>query len=223
MKLRTPSPALVISIVALCVALGGSAYAATQITSKQIKNGTIQNVDIKKGTIQSSSLSKGVQNVLSKKSSNSGASLSGSSVGGAGGVGQAYEAIRKAGPENQPANTIVTAATLTVPAGAYVVTANTIMTAFTGTTNPLEALFGTNGSLTGSCTLDAGGVTQQSLQTIAVNDRQTPATLGMQLTRTVGAPMDVKLNCSATISWRLSETSIIATRVGGITLSEVKG
>jgi hypothetical protein len=221
MKLRTPSPALVISIVALCVALGGSAYAATQITSKQIKNGTIQNVDIKKGAIQSTSLSKGVQNVLSKKTGNSGASLGGSSV--AGGVGQAYEAIRKAGPENQPANTIVTTATLTVPAGAYVITANTIMTAFTGTTNPLEALFGTNGSLTGSCTLDAGGVTQQSLQTIAVNDRQTPATLGMQLTRTVAAPMEIRLNCSATISWRLSETSIIATRVGGIALSEVTG
>jgi hypothetical protein len=221
MKLRTPSPALVISIVALCVALGGSAYAATQITSKQIKNGTIQNVDIKKGSIRSTSLSKGVQNVLSKKTGNSGASLGGSSV--AGGVGQAYEAIRKAGPENQPANTIVTTATLTVPAGAYVITANTIMTAFTGTTNPLEALFGTNGSLTGSCTLDAGGVTQQSLQTIAVNDRQTPATLGMQLTRTVAAPMEIRLNCSATISWRLSETSIIATRVGGIALSEVTG
>jgi hypothetical protein len=216
MKIRTPSPALVISIIALCVALGGSAYAATVITSKQIRNGTIQNVDIKSGTIQSSKLSKGLQNVLSK---NSGASNTASSVG----AGQAFEAIRKAGPENVPANTIVTVATLTVPAGAYVVTSNAVMTAFTGTTNPLEALFGSNGSLTGSCTLDAGGVTQQSLQTIVVNDRQTPATLGMQLTRTVGAPMDVKLNCSATIPWRMSETSVIATRVGGITLTEVTG
>jgi hypothetical protein len=220
MKLRTPSPALVISIVSLCVALGGSAYAATVITSSQIKNGTIQNVDIKKGTIQSNRLSSGLQNVLSKKTGNSGASVSGSSVGGA---GTAYEAIRKSGPENQPANTIVTAGTLTVPAGAYVVAANTVMTAFTGTTNPLEALFGSNGSLTGTCTLDAGGVTQLSMQTIAVNDRQTPATLGMQLTRTVGAPMDIKLNCSATIPWRLSETSIIATKVGSISLTDVKG
>lgn len=218
MKLRTPSPALVISIVALCVALGGSAYAATVITSKQIKNETIQNVDIKKGTIQSTRLSSGLQKILGKKSGTSG--TSGASVGGS---RTALEAIRKAGPENQPANTIVTAATLTVPPGAYVITANTVMTAFTGTTNPLEALFGSNGSLTGTCTLDAAGVTQTSLQTIAVNDRQTPATLGMQLTRTVGAPSDVKLNCSATIPWRLSETSIIATRVDGITLTEVTG
>lgn len=214
MKLRTPSPALVISIISLSVALGGSAYAATQITSKNIKNRTIQNIDVKKGTLQSSSFSKGVQNLLAK---NGGASTAES-------TGRiAYEAVRKAGPENVPANTIVTAATLTVPAGAYVITANTVMTAFTGTTNPLEALLGTNGSLTGTCTLDAGGVMDTSLQTIAVNDRQTPATLGMQETRTVSAPMDIKLNCSATIPWRLSETSIIATKVDSITLTTPTG
>jgi hypothetical protein len=218
MKLRTPSPALVISIVALCVALGGSAYAATQITSKNIKNGTIQGVDIKNGTIQSGKLSKGLQNAVSK---NSGASNGASSL--ASGLGQAYEAVRKAGPENVPANTIVTVETLTVPAGAYVITANTIMTAFTGTTNPLEALFGTNGSLTGTCTLDAGGVAANALQTIVVDNRQTPATLGMQETRTVGAPMDIKLNCSATIPWRSSESSIIATKVGAITLTQPTG
>jgi hypothetical protein len=218
MKLRTPSPALVISIVALCAALGGSAYAASQITSKNIKNGTIQNADIKNGTIQSGKLSKGLQNALSK---NSGASTSASSVAGAG--GQAYEAVRKAGPENVPANTIVTVETMTVPAGAYVITANTIMTAFTGTSNPLESLFGTNGSLTGTCTLDAGGVAANALQTIVIDNRQTPATLGMQETRTTGAPMDVKLNCSATIPWRASESSIIATKVAAITLTQPTG
>src|SRR3978361_1411351 len=101
MKLRPPSPALVISIVALCVALGGSAYAATVITSKQIKNGTIQNVDIKKGAIQSTSLSSGVQKILSK---NGASSNGGSSVGGGGGGRGAYEAGCKAGPEHQPAN-----------------------------------------------------------------------------------------------------------------------
>ncbi len=214
MKLRTPSPALVISIISLCVALGGSAYAATQITSKNIKNRTIQNIDVKQGTLQSSSFSKGVQNLLAKN----GASTPAASTGRI-----AYEAVRKAGPENVPANIIVTVATLTVPAGAYAITANTVMTAFTGTTNPLEALLGTNGSLTGTCTLNAAGVGATSLQTIVVNDRQTPATLGMQETRTVDAPMDVKLDCSATIPWRVSETSIIATKVDSITLTQPTG
>jgi hypothetical protein len=214
MKLRTPSPALVISIVSLCVALGGSAYAATVITSKQIKNGTIQNIDVKKGTLQSSSFSSGVQNLLKSKT-NSASSTTTGKVG--------YEAVRKAGPENVPANQIVTVATLTVPAGAYVITANTVMTAFTGSSNILESLFGTNGSLTGTCTLDAAGVTDTSLQTIVVDNRQTPATLGMQETRTVGAPADFKLNCSATIPWRLSETSIIASKQDSVTVAEVTG
>lgn len=218
MKLRTPSPALAVSIIALGVALGGSAYAATQITSKDIRNGTIQNADIKKGTIQTNRLSSGVQRILK-----GGAGLGGSSVGGSSTGRVGYEAIRKSGPENQPANQVITVATLTVPAGAYVIAANTIMTAFTGTTNPIEALFGTNGSQSGTCTLDAGGVDAKALQTIVVNDRQTPATLGMQLTRTVSAPMDIKLQCGAGVPWRVSETSIIATKVDSLTLNEVTG
>ena len=42
-KLRAnrPSPALVISVIALFVALGGSAYAAKKIGSKEIKNNAI--------------------------------------------------------------------------------------------------------------------------------------------------------------------------------------
>jgi len=43
-----PSAPLVIAAVALVVAMGGSAAAASFITSKQIKNGTIQLVDISK-------------------------------------------------------------------------------------------------------------------------------------------------------------------------------
>jgi hypothetical protein len=218
MKLRTPSPALVISIIALCVALAGTGYAATVITSRDIRNGTIQNADIKKGTIQSTRLSGGLQKILKRGSSLGGSSVGGSSTGRVG-----YEAIRKAGPENQPSGPVTRVATLTVPAGAYVITANTVMTAFTGTTNPLEALLGTNGSQAGTCTLDAGGVTATAFQTIVVNDRQTPATLGMQLTRTLGAPTDITLSCAAAVPWRLSETSVIATKVDSLTLNEVTG
>jgi hypothetical protein len=130
MKFRKPSPALAISIIALCVALGGSAYAATVITSKEIRNGTIQNVDIKKGTIQSTRLSSGLQKILKKGPSLGGSSVSGSSAGTV-----ATEAIRKSGPENQPPGQLITVATMTIPPGAYVITANTVMTAFTGTSS----------------------------------------------------------------------------------------
>jgi len=209
MKLRRPSPALVISIAALAAASGGSAVAATMITTKQIRNGTIQNIDIKSNTITSGKLSKGVQRLLARKPvANAGANP----------VAKiAYEKVRRAGPENQPANQLLQVTSLKVPAGPYVVTANTIMTAFTGSTNPLEALLGANGSQGGTCTLDAGGVTSSSLQTIVINDRQTPATLGMQLTRTLPGETDITLKCAAGIPWRASESSIIATRVDSIT------
>ena len=210
MKLRRPSPAFVISIVALVAACAGSAVAATVITSKQIKNGTIQNADIKAGTITSSKLTKGVQNILNRKPAAAPASRI------------AYEQVRKAGPENQPANVLSRVTSLKVPAGAYVVTANTIMTAFTNTTNPLEALFNTNSSVGGACVLDMGGVSAAALQTIAINDRQTPSTLGMQLTRTVGAETEIVLKCNGGLPWRASESSIIATRVDSITLTQEK-
>src|SRR4051794_31190074 len=103
MKLRTPSPALVISIIALCVALGGSAYAATQITSKDTRNGTILNPDNKKGTIQPPRLSSGLQTLIKKRSA--------SPAGAAATV--STEAIRKTGPENQPPGQFVTVASMT--------------------------------------------------------------------------------------------------------------
>lgn len=40
---RRPTPAMAVSVVALCLTMGGSAVAASSlITSKQIKDGTIQ-------------------------------------------------------------------------------------------------------------------------------------------------------------------------------------
>ena len=51
MKLRMPSPALAVALLALVVALSGSAVAASLITGSQIKNGTIQLNDLSKKAI----------------------------------------------------------------------------------------------------------------------------------------------------------------------------
>jgi hypothetical protein len=48
---RRPSPSLVISVLALFVALGGSAYAASKIGTKNIKNNAITAAKIKKNAI----------------------------------------------------------------------------------------------------------------------------------------------------------------------------
>ena len=75
-----------------------------------------------------------------------------------------------------------------------------------------------NGSIGGTCILDMGGVEASSLNTIAIINRQTPATFGMQLTRTVAAPTEIVLKCAAAnVPWRASESSIIATKVDSIT------
>jgi hypothetical protein len=55
---RKPSPALVISIIALFVALGGSAYAASKIGTKDIKANAITSAKIKKNAITSAKIKK---------------------------------------------------------------------------------------------------------------------------------------------------------------------
>lgn len=47
---RRPSPALVISLIALFVAMGGSAYALV-ITGGDVKNGSLTGVDLRKNTL----------------------------------------------------------------------------------------------------------------------------------------------------------------------------
>ena len=217
MKLRRPSPALVISLVALVVACTGTAVAATIIssssqikngvvTSGDVKNGSLRGVDVKKSTITESKLSAGVVKKLG---------------GGApaGGDTTAYEAVRKAGPEGQPADVVVKVATLTVPAGAYTVAAKTVMTALPGPQDPVSALVQANGAIGGRCKLEAAGSGDESLANVVITGRQTPATLSMQLTRTVGAQSDFTLECSAGLPFRLSETSIIAQRASNVVLT----
>lgn len=47
MRLRKPTPSMVVALTALTVAFGGTAYAAVKITSSDIKNGSILSRDIK--------------------------------------------------------------------------------------------------------------------------------------------------------------------------------
>jgi hypothetical protein len=51
-----PSPALAVALLALFVALGGSAYAALVVTGKNVKNGSLTGVDFKKRSLHGSKL-----------------------------------------------------------------------------------------------------------------------------------------------------------------------
>ncbi|HEU4702119.1 MAG TPA: hypothetical protein VFS37_06510 [Conexibacter sp.] len=50
-RVRRPSPGLVIAVVALVLALGGGAYAAATITGADIRNGSITGKDVKNGSL----------------------------------------------------------------------------------------------------------------------------------------------------------------------------
>ena len=58
------TPGVALGIIAICIAMSGSAVAGSLITSAKIKDGTIQNKDIKKGTIALNRLSKGTQKAI---------------------------------------------------------------------------------------------------------------------------------------------------------------
>jgi hypothetical protein len=57
-KPKMPSPAMIVALLALCVALGGSAYAASKINGNNIRNGTISGKKLKNRTITSSKISR---------------------------------------------------------------------------------------------------------------------------------------------------------------------
>jgi hypothetical protein len=64
MQGRRISPSLVISVVALFVALGGTSYAALTITGKNVKNSSLTGADIKNSSLTSSDVKDG--SLLSK-------------------------------------------------------------------------------------------------------------------------------------------------------------
>jgi hypothetical protein len=55
-RVPRPSPALVVAIVALFMALGGTSYAALKITGKNVENSTLSGVDIKNKSLEEKEL-----------------------------------------------------------------------------------------------------------------------------------------------------------------------
>jgi hypothetical protein len=50
--MRRPTPSILVSSAALVVALGGTGYAAAQITGQDIKNGTVKSADVANGSLK---------------------------------------------------------------------------------------------------------------------------------------------------------------------------
>jgi hypothetical protein len=59
LRLTRPQPALVVSLLALFVALGGTSYAAITVTGANVKNGSLTGPDIKNGSLRGADVRNG--------------------------------------------------------------------------------------------------------------------------------------------------------------------
>jgi hypothetical protein len=206
-----PSPALVVAVVALIVALSGTAVAAKFIISNsgQVKDGALTGQDLRAGTVTKSRLSSGVQSLLK-----------GGPTAKAAGT-QAIEAHRIKGPD-VPQGGSAPVLDLELQPGTYAVFAKAIVESIINDRGLLDTLFKDPKTVGGTCTLEVGGTGDYAIEPIVSPGSGNPATLNMQLTRTLDAPTKATLSCSADpkLHWRASDASIIALQVAGTTRTE---
>src|SRR3954454_1064271 len=148
MKPHRPSPALIVAIVALIVALGGTAVATQRLlitSSRQIKNGVISGKDLRSGTLTGRQLSHHLLETI----------VAGGTAPAAASTG-ASEAHRATGPE-LPQGGEATVATLDLQPGVYAVLAKTDLTP--NISQDLLQTLSNDSSKTvaGTCTLDVQG------------------------------------------------------------------
>ena len=86
-RFSRPSPALVISLIALFVALGGTGYAALKVTGKNVKNRSLTGKDVKKNSlrgteIRESKLGKVPRAAIADSAANAGNAGNAAALGG---------------------------------------------------------------------------------------------------------------------------------------------
>ena len=222
---RRPSPATVISLLALVFSMAGTATAARVLitSSAQVKNGAITGADIKDANVAGRDLKNDA--VTGEKVRNG--SLDADDFTGAARTAlqaaetQALEVFRKAGPENQPKAELKRVATLVnVPPGTYAIFGKTVIT-------PNEAqdgFFGQSATISGHCVLDAGGDKDEARALLGTPGALAHGVINAQITRSFGSAGNISLDCEVVeTTWRASDTSIIAVRVGKAPRSPVEG
>lgn len=226
MQISRPSPSLIVSITALVVATAGTATAATALISNSsqvkagsingsdVRNSSLTGVDIKNGSIKAGDLAASLRG---------GGAIKGQSVGAAAQGVTAQEAVRRSGPENVPAGGAVITRLAQLQPGTYFVTAKTTITGVAGDLG-LGELLRPNKTAGAECTLDIGGDVDKGRQAVATPGSETPATINVQMTRTIATPTDAILSCSVTnVPWRASDSSIVALKLASSTRVDAAG
>lgn len=230
MKVRLPSPAMVVSLVALVVATSGTAIAArilitsssqvknNTLTGADVKNGSLTGIDVRNGSIKGPDLAPGtvaapqlradVRSALSRPAATS-----------------ATEVVRAKGPVVSAGNGgSATVATLKgLAAGSYFISAKVVLASASPEQKGLLDVVLNSETNSVKCTLDAGGNADEAMGTIITPGSKSPANLHLQLTRTIASPADVVLRCESSVPWSAGGTSIVAVALGSSTRSEVAG
>ncbi len=217
MKISRPSPALIVSIIAVVIACAGTATAASVLikNSSQIRAGAVNGGDIRNRSITSSDLANGAV-----KSAN----LAGSVRSALAGSGlQATEVSRRSGPATtSPGNHQIATMSQLAP-GTYAIFAKTTITPDITSLGLGELLRGPSRTVNAECILEAGGDEDHGRQTVASPYSVSPSTVNVQMTRSLDKPTDVKISCSVNdYKWTASDTSIIALKLSGSSRSDVQ-
>ncbi|MDQ5893801.1 MAG: hypothetical protein QG596_62 [Actinomycetota bacterium] len=170
-------PATVIAILALFVAVGGTATAASGlINGKNIKNNTVTGKKLKNKTITKNKLAPKTIKALKGQKGAQGPQGNQGDPGADGVVSPLYT---DSGSVNVPADTELGITTLNVPAGRYIVTANVSIT--TNATNSVSCGVSANnsgGENSSTYDNDGGGRTTIPVQFVTENANVTAITLG---------------------------------------------
>jgi hypothetical protein len=223
--MRRPSPALVVSIVALVMATAGTAAAAKVLitSSSQIKKGAVNGGDIADGSVSNRDLKK---EAVDAPAIRAGAVTTDKLAAG---IRQAvsdaelsaFESFRKAGPESQEAAKLARVMTLrNLPPGVYALFAKTVLTLESND----AGLLGEGRSASGHCVLDASGDRDESRALLGSPGSGSPGHLQLQITRTFSTTSEVTLDCEAGPGpWRASDSSIVALKVAKAPRTPVDG
>lgn len=224
-RLGVPSPSMVVSVIALIVALGGTATAASVLirSSSQIKNGAVTGADLRNGTVRSSDLrDRGVLGRDLRDGEITVRHLDGplrETLAAA--TTSAREAFRKTGPESVEGNTSARVITMDgLEAGVYAIFAKVAVTVARSDDGILAA----GESSYGHCVLNAAGDTDEARTLVGGASANSPGHMSMQITRTLGSPGTVTVDCDAgPTRWRASDSSVIAIRLGPAQRTPVSG
>lgn len=208
MRIRPPSPALVVALLALVAAMGGSAIAASFITSAQIKDGSVQAKDLSAKARASLRGKPGARGLIGPAGPAGPAGQAGSA--GARGPSEVFEFTHRTAIALPNTATPLSAP---LPAGSYVILAK-LQVSNDDNANSARPF----------CTLTAGLDTdtgEPGTSNNTTSDDTAVATL--TLTHTFSAPGTVTLECTdgGALTISLEDVRITAIQVATVTTKAI--